>query len=170
MVPPIDAETFDDVCRYADRLIAPPIPLDGSAFESGYHNHSFEFHHSFDGDSAYDLFRASARSAASCSSWMCTGPRSRARTWRRSRRCWAGVCARCTSRTAGPDTIRSKERRTDGRRWTNQPLGRGDLDIGAILDATPSCEFDVVEFDHVDGDVVRCGVAIDRVPRAGRGN
>ncbi len=42
---------------------------------------------------------------------------------------------------------------SDLRALDQQPLGQGALDIGAILDATPSCEFDVVEFDYVDGDV-----------------
>ena len=63
------------------------------------------------------------------------------------------VRVRCTSRTAGPATIRSN--------WYvvlrvivgSTAAGSRGPPIAAILEATPSCEFDVVEFDHVDGDV-----------------
>ena len=139
MVPPDRWETFDDVCRIADRLNRAADTAGRFGIRVGYHNHSFEFHHSFDGDSAYDLFVSRLDPRASCSSWMCTGPRSRARTWRRSRRCWAGVCARCTSRTAGPDTIRSKRsvvRRVDvgpTAPGSRRPRHRGDPRGDAVV-------------------------------------
>ena len=46
----------------------------------------------------------------------------------------------------------ASERSTPPRRF-QCPLGDGALDVAGILDATPSCEFDIIEFDHVETDV-----------------
>ena len=58
-------------------------------------------------------------------------------------------------RTMKSPTVRWQELQSKTSR-VNPPVTSGvggTLTSGAILDATPSCEFDVVEFDHVDGDV-----------------
>jgi sugar phosphate isomerase/epimerase len=153
MVPPDRWETFDDVCRIADRLNRAADTAGRFGLRVGYHNHSFEFHHRFDGCSAYDLFvsRLDPRVVLEFDVY------------------WAAVAGQDVTALAamlGPRlcALHLKDGRPghdpfetgtsyDASSLDQQPLGRGALPIAAILEATPSCEFDVVEFDHVDGDV-----------------
>lgn len=153
MVAPERWETAAGVRQTADRLNRAADTAATFDLRVGYHNHSFEFHHRFDGISAYEYFVSLLDPSVVLELDVF----------------WAAVAGQDVPALArrlgdrlsalhlkdgfpGHDPFASGEIYAAST-LSQCPLGDGALDVAGILDATPSCEFDIIEFDHVETDV-----------------
>jgi sugar phosphate isomerase/epimerase len=153
MVAPDRWRTPDAIRRTADRLNQAAEIAAAFGLIVGYHNHSFEFHHSIDGVSGYEYFVSLLDPHVVLELDVF----------------WAAVAnqdvAALVNRLDGrvralhlKDGFPGVDPFDSGESYVAStldqcPLGDGAIDVAGILDATSSCEFDVIEFDHVDTDV-----------------
>jgi len=152
MVPADRWTTADDIARTAERLNAAAAEASSAGVRLGYHNHSFEFRHRIGEVTAYEHFVSLLEPAVALEVDVY----------------WAAM--------AGQDVPALLER-LDGRvvavhlkdggsvrdpfagggyeaeQIDQLPLGKGILDIAGILGAARNVDYDVIEFDHVEGDV-----------------
>lgn len=118
----------------------------------GYHNHSYEFHHVFDGVTAYELFVTELDPAVVLEVdvyWAQAGGQD-----------VLALLGRLGDRVTA---VHVKDGRTDvdafragdfGAAALGQtPAGRGSVPVEAILSTAPALAHAVVEFDAYDGDV-----------------
>lgn len=156
-----------DIERSADRLNAAAASAEALGLRVGYHNHSFEFHAEVDGVSAYEYFAARLDERvvleldvfwASAAGQDVPALLTRLGTQVRALHIKDGsvpVDPFATSDGYDPTAL---DQRT---------AGDGDLGLSEILTAAPWVELDVIEFDHIEGDVWQVlGASIDFVRRA----
>lgn len=153
MVPAVRWRTAEDIERTADRLNAAAEQAADSGMRVGYHNHSFEFHHEFDGQSGYEYFvsHLDPRVVLEVDVF------------------WAAVAGQdvpALLRRLGDRVVAlhlkngqididpfKPEAAVRSEALEQSPLGNGVIDIAEVLEAAPRDRLDVVEFDHVAGDV-----------------
>ena len=150
MIGPERWKSRDEVEKTADRLNAVVDRAAERGIRVGYHNHSQEFHHSFDGLTAYETFVSLLDERVLLEVdvfWAATGKQDVValleRLGDRVRLLHAkdGIIG-ADPFLDGPDTVLDQ-----------RVAGTGDLDLPAILAAAPSAEFAVIEFDTFDGDI-----------------
>lgn len=153
VVPAERWQTPDDVARTADRLNAAAERAADRGMRVGHHNHSFEFHSRFGDRTAYEHFVSLLDPRVVLELdvfWAATaGEDVPALLGRLGSR----VCAlHLKDGTVGDDLFAAGSR-YDAEALDLRPLGQGDLDVPGILAAAGGNEYDVLEFDSVDGDV-----------------
>jgi sugar phosphate isomerase/epimerase len=133
----------------------------------GYHNHSQEFHHSFDGVTAYELFVSELEGAVALeldAYWAAVGKQD-----------VAALAARLGGRLKAvhvkDGAIESDPFLTgnfDPAALGQVAAGTGSVPLTAVLDAAPAIEYAVVEYDAYEGDVFE-GIAATAAFLAERG-
>lgn len=153
MVPPERWRDAAAISRTADRLNAAVDPAADAGLRVGYHNHSFEFHHSVDGRTGYEYFVSLLDPRVVLEVdvyWAAVAGQDVPALLRRLGERVVALHLKDGAVAHDPfaqGQIGSVEH-------ANQvPLGEGDLDVAAIMDAAPRDRFDVIEFDRIDGDV-----------------
>jgi sugar phosphate isomerase/epimerase len=152
MVPADRWQTAADVDRTAERLNTAVAEADAAGVRVGYHNHSFEFHHRIAGATAYEHFVSRLAPAVVLEVdvyWAAMAGQD-----------VPGLLERLGDRVVAlhlkdGSSIRDPFR-TSGyaaEELDQAPLGQGVLDIAGILRSAPGVDYDVIEFDHVEGDV-----------------
>ena len=153
MVPAARWRSTDEIARTADRLNAAAEQAAAAGVRVGYHNHSFEFHHDFDGVTGYELFTSMLDQRVVLEVdvyWAAIAGQDVPALLRR-----LGDRVVALHLKDGPldrDPFATDEGYVADE-LDQRPLGDGELDIAAILDAAPRERIDVIEFDHVNGDV-----------------
>lgn len=152
MVEPARWATPDDVARTAELLNRAAEKAAERGIRVGYHNHSQEFHHSFDGQVAYDFFvdRLDAGVAIELDAfWAQVGGQD-----------VGALVARLGDRLAalhvkdgrtGVDPFRTGDH--DGVDLGQVPAGGGEVALDAALGSATALELAVIEYDRYDGDV-----------------
>lgn len=152
MVAPDRWASADEVAKTAERLNIAAEAAAAHGIRVGYHNHSQEFHHSFDGVTAYESFVAQLHGDVAIeldAFWAQVGGQD-----------VAALVTRLGSRLkalhvkdglVGTDPFRTGE--FDQSKLGQVPAGTGEVDLVAALDAAASLELAVVEYDHYDGDI-----------------
>lgn len=154
IVPAERWRSLDDVRRTADRFNEAAQEAAGHELRLGYHNHSFEFHYSLEGVSAYEHFVSLLEPDAVVEVdvfWAATAGQDVPALLHR-------LGDRVVALHLKDGQIASDPfRQADGyqpERLRQVPLGQGDLQIGAVLAAAPAATR-VIEFDHLPGDPFR---------------
>jgi len=141
----------NEVERTAERLNSYVDLAAERGIRLGYHNHSHEFHHSFEGVTALELFarHLDPRIVLEIDVfWAAIG-----------RQDVVGLLGRLGDSVrllhAKDGVIGDDPQLQNGGEVTldQRPAGEGDLDIPAFLGAAPQVEYAVVEFDEFDGDL-----------------
>lgn len=159
MVGPERWADIGEVRRTADQLNAAAAEARTRGLSVGYHNHSQEFHHDFDGVSAYEYFVSQLDPDVAIeldAYWAAVG-----------RQDVVALAARLGDRLKA---VHVKDGSTDRDPFLDGdftsldqvPAGTGAVPLAAVLDAATALEFAIVEFDDFDGDVfegIRAGVA-----------
>lgn len=152
MVGPERWASADDVARTAELLNVAGRKAAERGIRVGYHNHSQEFHHSFDGVSAYETFVAQLDDGIVLeldAYWAQVGGQD-----------VGALVTRLGDRLAalhvkdgrvGADPFRTGEFDMAG--LGQVPAGQGDVDLDAALTSAAGLELAIVEFDHYDGDI-----------------
>lgn len=141
----------DDIARTAERLNGYVDLAAERGIRLGYHNHSHEFHHSFDGVTALETFVAQLDPRVVLEIdvfWSTIGGQDSAALLGRLGDRVRLLHAKDGIIGADPFLPGAGEVKLDQR-----PAGQGDLDLGALLAAAPQTEYAVVEFDYYDGDI-----------------
>ncbi|MGE3812376.1 MAG: sugar phosphate isomerase/epimerase family protein [Candidatus Nanopelagicales bacterium] len=152
MVTPDRWTTPDDVARTAERLNAAAERAAERGIRVGYHNHTHEFHHSFDGVTAYEAFVGQLRDDVVIeldAFWAQTGGQD-----------VPALITRLGDRVKAmhvKDGIIKEDPFRAGRFFNadldQRPAGEGEIQIDAALAAATALELAVIEFDRYDGDV-----------------
>ena len=167
-VPPDRWADPADIARTAALLNEAATEAAGYGLTVGYHNHSHEFAHSFDGVSAFELFASQLDDGVVLEVdvfWAAAGGQDVPALLAR-----LGSRVRAIHVKDGPviDDPLSSGTPVDQSSLGQVPLGQGDVPIGAILDAAAAAAYAVIEFDHYDGDIFE-GIAAGIRFLAGRG-
>lgn len=153
LVPASRWQTADEIARTADRLNAAAAQAANAGLRVGYHNHSFEFHHRVGDTTAYEHFVSllDPRVALEVDVyWAATAAQDVPALLRRlGDRVFA---LHLKDGTVDRDPFATPEGYV-AEELDLHPLGEGSLDLSAILEAAPAERLDVIEFDHVRGDV-----------------
>lgn len=153
MVAPHRWRTPSDVASTAERLNVAAEEAAQLGLRVGYHNHSFEFHNFFDGVSAYEYFVSLLDERVALELdvfWAATAGQDvpallgRLDTRVRALHLKDGVLAADPFAPAASYDPTALELCS---------FGQGELGLDRILGAATSSEFDVIEFDHFNGDV-----------------
>lgn len=152
-VPPERWADPADIARTAALLNDAAVEAACHGLTVGYHNHSQEFAHSFDGVSALELFAGQLDDGVILEVdvfWAAAGGHDVPALLTR-----LGSRVRAIHVKDGPviDDPFSSGAPVDQSSLGQVPLGQGEVPIGAILDAAPAAEYAVIEFDHYDGDI-----------------
>jgi sugar phosphate isomerase/epimerase len=152
-VPPERWADAADIARTATLLNEAAAEAAGYGLTVGYHNHSHEFAHSFDGVSAFELFAGQLDDGVVLEVdvfWAAAGGQDVPALLTR-----LGSRVRAIHVKDGPviDDPFSSGAAFDQSSLRQVPLGQGEVPIVAILDAAPAAEYAVIEFDHYDGDI-----------------
>jgi len=159
MVPAGRWRTSDDVARTAERANRAAEQAAGLGLRLGYHNHSFEFHAQVDGRSAYEYFVSLLDDRVVLEVdvfWAAVAGQDVPALLRRlgdrvvALHVKDGVVTHDPFAAAGRHDGQSGG--YDAASLDQRPAGQGELPLGAILDAAPGRELDVVEYDHAPGD------------------
>jgi sugar phosphate isomerase/epimerase len=169
MVPADRWQSAADVDRTAERLNAAAAEAAAAGVRVGYHNHSFEFHHRIGDASAYEYFVSKLDPAVALEVdvyWAAMAGQD-----------VPALLGRLGSRVAALHLKDGSSIRDPfgaggyaAEQLDQKPLGQGILDIAGILQSARSVDYDVIEFDHVEGDVFAAiGTSLDylRAARAG---
>jgi len=152
MVPADRWQSADDVDRTAERLNAAAAEAAEAGVRVGYHNHSFEFHHRINGASAYEYFVSKLDPAVVLEVdvyWAAMAGQDVPELLQRLGHRVVALHLKDGGSIRDPfGTTGYAAEHLD-----QVPLGHGILDIAGILRATPGVDYDVIEFDHVEGDV-----------------
>lgn len=142
----------DDVAKTAERINAVAALGADRGIRVGYHNHAQEFHHSFDGVSAYETFVAQLDPAVQLeldAYWAAVGgedvPALVARLGDRLK------ALHVKDGATGYDPFKTGEFKPELLGQT--VAGTGEVPLTAALDAASSLELAVVEYDFVPGDL-----------------
>jgi sugar phosphate isomerase/epimerase len=144
--------TLDEVAKTAARMNEVAALAADRGIRVGYHNHAQEFHHSFDGVTAYETFVAQLDPAVELeldAYWAAVGGQDvPALVERLGGRVTA---LHVKDGSTGYDPFKTGEFRPD---LLGQVIaGTGSVPLAAALDAAHSLQFAIVEYDHYDGDV-----------------
>lgn len=153
MVPAARWRSADEIARTADRLNAAGEEAAAAGLRVGYHNHSFEFHHDVNGVTGYEHFVSllDPRIVLELDVyWAAVAGQDVPALLRRLGERVIALHLKDGAVDIDPFAAGS-EYRSDELEQT--PLGEGSLDIAAILGAAPADRLDIIEFDHVPGDV-----------------
>ncbi|WP_331454275.1 sugar phosphate isomerase/epimerase family protein [Microbacterium mangrovi] len=142
----------DEVAKTAERMNRVAALAADRGIRVGYHNHAQEFHHSFDGVSAYETFVAQLEPSVQLeldAYWAAVGgqdvPALVARLGDRLK------ALHVKDGSTGYDPFKTGEFKPE---LLGQVVaGTGEVPLAAALDAASSLELAVVEYDHVPGDV-----------------
>ena len=152
MVGPERWGSADEVARTAEKLNVAAQKAAERGMRVGYHNHSQEFHHSFDGVSAYETFVAQLDDAIVLELdvyWAQVGGQDVGALVRR-------LGDRVVALHVKDGRIVADPFRTgdfDMAGLGQVPAGRGEVDLDAALGAATGLELAIVEFDHYDADI-----------------
>jgi sugar phosphate isomerase/epimerase len=152
-VPPERWAGEAEIARTAALLNEAAAEAAGYGLQVGYHNHSHEFVHSFDGVSAFELFAGQLNDDVVLEVdvfWAAAGGRDVPALLTR-----LGSQVRAVHVKDGPII---EDPFTSGQPFDRSilrqvPLGEGEVPIGPILDAASAAEYAVIEFDEYDGDI-----------------
>jgi sugar phosphate isomerase/epimerase len=153
VVPATRWQTADDVARTAERLNEAADRAADRGMRVGHHNHTFEFHRRFGDRTAYEYLVSLLDPRVVLELdvfWAATAGQDVPALLRR-----LGSRVRALhlkDGTIGGDPF-APGAGYDPETLDLRPLGQGGLDIEGILAAATSSEYDVLEFDSVDGDV-----------------
>ena len=145
----------DDVARTAERLNSAAETAAALGLRVGHHNHSFEFHHRFDGVSAYERFVSLLDERVVLELdifWAATAMQNVPALVRRLGSKFQALHVK--DGVVGSDPFEGGLS-YDPTTLDQRPAGQGALDVEEILAAATSCHYEIVEFDHVDGDVFK---------------
>jgi sugar phosphate isomerase/epimerase len=152
MIPADRWASADEVARTAERLNAAAQKAAERGIRVGYHNHSQEFHHSFDGVTAYETFAAQLSSDVALeldAFWAQVGGQDvPALITRLGGRVKA---LHVKDGPTGTDPFRAEN--FDPAGLGQVPAGEGEVALAEALDAAEGLELAVVEFDHYSGDI-----------------
>lgn len=143
----------DDVARTAERLNGLVDAAEARGIQLGYHNHSQEFHHSFDGVSAFETFTGLLDPRAVLEVdvfWAAIGRQDVPTLLRR-----LGDRVRLLHVKDG--VIGDDPHRPDVQkpvRLDQRIAGTGEVPLREVLAAAPATRYAVIEFDEYDGDVL----------------
>ncbi|WP_435527637.1 sugar phosphate isomerase/epimerase family protein [Microbacterium aurantiacum] len=153
MVPAARWRTAGEIAASADRLNAAAAQAAEAGVRVGYHNHSFEFHHEVHGQTGYEHFVSLLDPRVVLEVdvfWAAVAGQDVPALLRRLGDRVIALHLKNGAIDVDPfapeATVRSYE-------LDQLPLAEGQIDMSAILDAAPADRFDVIEFDHVAGDV-----------------
>ncbi|MFT4218919.1 MAG: sugar phosphate isomerase/epimerase [Microbacterium sp.] len=142
----------DGVAALAERMNTAAAQAAQRGIRVGYHNHSQEFHHSFDGVCAYEAFVALLDDSVALeldAYWAQVGGQDlTALSTRLGDRLKA---LHVKDGTVGVDPFRTGE--FDPVALGQVPAGLGEVALDAVLNAATALELAVVEFDHYEGDI-----------------
>jgi sugar phosphate isomerase/epimerase len=140
----------DEIARTAERLNEASVEAAAHGLRVGYHNHAHEFAHSFDEESAYDVFAAQLDPAVVLeldAYWAAVGGQDVPALVER-----LGDRVGALHVKDGP--VRGEPGEDPDALTDRQlPAGRGEVPLDAVLVAAPALEFAIVEFDRYAGDV-----------------
>ncbi|MFK4805182.1 sugar phosphate isomerase/epimerase family protein [Microbacterium sp. ZW CA_36] len=152
MVPADRWQSGADVERTAERLNTAAAEAAAAGVRVGYHNHSFEFHHRIGGTTAYEYFVSRLDPAVVLEVdvyWAAMAGQD-----------VPALLGRLGSRVAALHLKDGNSIRDPfgaggyaAEQLDQKPLGQGILDIAGILQSARSVDYDVIEFDNVEGDV-----------------
>jgi sugar phosphate isomerase/epimerase len=144
--------TRDEVAKTAERMNEVAALAAGRGIRVGYHNHAQEFHHSFDGVSAYETFVSLLDPSVQLeldAYWAAVGgadvPALVGRLGDRLK------ALHVKDGSTGYDPFKTGEFKPE--LLGQVPAGTGEVPLTAALDAASSLELAVVEYDYVPGDV-----------------
>lgn len=141
----------DDIARTAERLNGYVDLAAERGIRLGYHNHSHEFHHSFDGVSGLEAFVALLDPRVVLEVdvfWAAIGRHDPVALLER-----LGDRVRLLHAKDGVIGADPHLPGAEGVALDQRAAGEGELDMAAILAAAPRAEYAVVEFDYFDGDL-----------------
>lgn len=153
MVAPERWASKDEIAKTAELMNGLSAKAAERGIRLGYHNHSMEFHHSFDGQFALEYFASLLDPTVVLEVdvfWAATGKASVPELLRglgdrvRALHVKDGII--------GADPL-SSEFMGQMDLLDQRIAGQGDLDFVAILDAAPQAEYAVIEFDSFAGDI-----------------
>jgi sugar phosphate isomerase/epimerase len=153
MVEAVRWQTADDVDRTVDRLNAAVDQAATYGLRVGYHNHSFEFHARFDGATAYEHFAARLDDRAVLELDLFWAAAAQQDVAALVRRLGTRVRALHVKDGAVPADPFAEPSGYEPAALDQRPAGQGELAVSEVLTAARFVELDVVEFDHIDGDV-----------------
>jgi sugar phosphate isomerase/epimerase len=152
MVVPERWASIDEVRRTAEALNVAAEAARPRGLVVGYHNHSQEFHHSFDGVSAYELFVSELDEAVVLeldAYWAAVGGQDvPALVERLGRRV---IALHVKDGRIDTDPFRTGD--FDPATLGQVPAGRGAVPLSGILDAAVFLEYAIVEYDSYAGDI-----------------
>lgn len=152
MTSPDKWASADSVARLAERMNEAAAKAAERGIRVGYHNHSIEFHHSFDGVSAYETFVGQLDDGVALeldAFWAQVG-----------RQDVPALVGRLGDRLkalhvkdglVGTDPFLTGD--FDLSVLGQVPAGGGEVPLDAALDAATALELAIVEFDQHDGDI-----------------
>nr|WP_208380023.1 sugar phosphate isomerase/epimerase [Microbacterium endophyticum] len=152
MVDPVLWAAPDDVALTAERLNDAAALAASRGIRVGYHNHSHEFHHEFDGVSAYEYFVSLLDDKVVLeldAYWAAVGKQDVAALATRLGTRLVALHVKDGSIDADPFRADSAGPIDLGQ----VAAGTGAVPLGDVLDAAQSLEFAVVEYDEFAGDV-----------------
>jgi|SRR5690625_103637 len=155
IVPAERWQSLDAVHRTADRFNEAAQEAKDHQLRLGYHNHSFEFHHTFDGVSAYEYFVSLLEPGAVVEVdvfWAAAAGQDVPALLHRLGDRVGALHVKDGEITDDPFRAQGGYRPEQLRQ---APLGQGKLPIDGILAAVPATTAQVIEFDHVPGDPFR---------------
>jgi sugar phosphate isomerase/epimerase len=167
MVMPPRWSSLDEVRKTADLLNGHVDRAAERGIRLGYHNHSQEFHHSFDGVTAYEAFAGLLDPRVLLEVdvfWAATGkqdvPALLGRLGDRVRLLHAkdGIIGEDPFLTGDLENMKLDQR----------VAGEGEAPLREILAAAPATEYAVIEFDQFDGDIFEAiGASAEALRAAG---
>ena len=140
-------QTIDDVRRNADRLNEAAAKASALGLRVGYHNHDHELSATIDGTPVLEVFAGLLDSAVLLEVdlyWATAGGADPVALLQR-----LGDRVVAVHVKDGPIRPGTTSRLLPR---DQQPAGRGDVPLVAALEAAPSAEYAVIEFDHYEGD------------------
>ena len=161
--------TAAEVDRTADRLNAAAEEAAIRGLRVGYHNHSFEFHDRHEGVSAYERFAGRLDEGVVLELDIYWAAAAGQDVPRLLERLGDQVRALHVKDGSVPTDPFASPGGYEPATLDQRPAGQGELDLGEILAAASHVELDIVEFDHVAGDVFEAiGASIDYLRRVRR--
>lgn len=152
MVGPAYWSDTESIALIADRLNQAAEAAEGRGIRIGYHNHSMEFHHSFDGVSAYETFVSLLREDVVLeldAYWATVGKQDVPALVERLGDRLRAMHVKDGNTDVDPFIVTD----VDHTAIVQVPAGQGSVSLTAALDAASALEFAVVEYDQYAGDI-----------------
>ena len=138
----------DDVLRSAETLNRRAEQAKAYGLKVGYHNHDHELRSVIDGETALELFAANLDPDVALEVdvyWATASGQDCARPPASPRRPREGLHLKDGPMREGISTAELPKDQT--------PAGQGDVPLAEAIQAAPSAEYGVIEFDHYAGDI-----------------